>query len=104
MNLMDLTHSPEKHALYKGIVKLDAFPHRRLDILLVPMEELGSSLIYFTGNDLFNRRIRLVAKSKGMKLNQHGLFRKNEKIASKTEQEVFEALGLSWLEPKERTS
>ncbi len=47
---------------------------RRIDILLVPSAELGASLLYFTGNDLFNRSIRLLARKKGWKLNQHGLF------------------------------
>ncbi|KAI9886442.1 MAG: phosphoglycerate kinase [Watsoniomyces obsoletus] len=47
---------------------------RRIDILLVPPYELGAALLYFTGNDLFNRSIRLLARKKGWKLNRHGLF------------------------------
>ncbi|KAL8776068.1 MAG: hypothetical protein Q9194_003387, partial [Teloschistes cf. exilis] len=48
---------------------------RRIDFLLVPYEERGAALIYFTGNDIFNRSIRLLARKKGMRLNQHGLWR-----------------------------
>ena len=47
---------------------------RRIDILLVPDHELGAALLYFTGNDVFNRSIRLLARKKGMRLNQHGLW------------------------------
>lgn len=67
-------------------------------MLMVPINELGASLIYFTGNDLFNRRVRSFASSKGMKLNGHGLFRvevgqKVERLAGETERGIFEILG-----------
>ncbi|KAI0817950.1 hypothetical protein GGR55DRAFT_694148 [Xylaria sp. FL0064] len=42
---------------------------RRIDFLLVPETEMGAALIYFTGNDLFNRSMRLLARKKKMKLN-----------------------------------
>ncbi|KAL8719903.1 MAG: hypothetical protein Q9225_003162 [Loekoesia sp. 1 TL-2023] len=38
---------------------------RRIDFLFVPYEELGAALIYFTGNDIFNRSIRLLAREFG---------------------------------------
>lgn len=47
---------------------------RRVDFLLVPWEEMGAALMYFTGNDIFNRSIRLLARKKGMRLNQRGLW------------------------------
>jgi DNA polymerase IV len=40
---------------------------RRIDLLLVPWNEIGAALIYFTGNDVFNRSIRLLARKKGMR-------------------------------------
>ncbi|KAI4137166.1 MAG: hypothetical protein LQ341_005254, partial [Variospora aurantia] len=48
---------------------------RRVDFLLVPQAELGAALIYFTGNDIFNRSLRLLASKKGYRLNQRGLWR-----------------------------
>jgi DNA polymerase IV len=48
---------------------------RRLDLLLVPQEEMGAALLYFTGNNIFNRSIRLLASKKGMRLNQRGLYK-----------------------------
>ncbi|CAI4216229.1 unnamed protein product [Parascedosporium putredinis] len=47
---------------------------RRIDFLLVPETEMGAALIYFTGNDIFNRSMRLLASRKGMRLNQRGLY------------------------------
>ncbi len=87
---------------------------RRIDFLLVPWEEMGAALIYFTGNDIFNRSIRLLASKKGMRLNQHGLWRdvirgKNREritqgslVESKSERRIFEVLGVPWRPPEHR--
>ncbi|KAF2154598.1 hypothetical protein K461DRAFT_291524 [Myriangium duriaei CBS 260.36] len=86
---------------------------RRIDLLLVPAEELGAAFIYFTGNDLFNRSIRFLARKKGMSLNQRGLFvdvmrSGPEKIAhgklleGRDERRIFAILGVPWREPWER--
>ncbi|KAF2654395.1 hypothetical protein K491DRAFT_693926 [Lophiostoma macrostomum CBS 122681] len=87
---------------------------RRLDLLLVPEEEMGAALIYFTGNDIFNRSLRLLASKMGMRLNQRGLYkdvirgRNRERITEGTlvegrdEKRIFEVLGVPWREPMER--
>ncbi|TLD12654.1 uncharacterized protein PgNI_04818 [Pyricularia grisea] len=97
----------EKHDNYKPV-------WRRVDFLLVPETEYGAALIYFTGNDLFNRSIRLLASKKGMRLNQRGLYsdvmrgRGREKmtegqlIEGSDERRIFEILGVKWREPWER--
>ena len=46
--------------------------------------------------------LRMVAKRKGFKLNQHGLFKKGKRIAGKTEQEIYHALGRDWKSPNRR--
>ncbi|KAI9765276.1 MAG: hypothetical protein M1840_007475 [Geoglossum simile] len=83
----------------------DGAKWRRVDFLLVPTEEMGAALIYFTGNDIFNRSIRLLASKKGMRLNQHGLWkdvirgRNRERMTQgtllegKSERRIFEILG-----------
>ena len=87
---------------------------RRVDFLLVPYDEIGAALIYFTGNDIFNRSIRLLASKKGMRLNQHGLWRdvirgRNRErltqgalVESKSEEKIFEVLGVPWRPPQHR--
>ena len=89
-------------------------PWRRIDLLLVPKNEMGAALLYFTGNDIFNRSMRLLARKKGMRLNQRGLYNdvlrgkdaenltEGVKIAGQTERGVFEALGVEWREPGDR--
>jgi DNA polymerase/3'-5' exonuclease PolX len=102
IKFIHLTNLLTDHDLYKGLFKLNGLSEdlfRRIDILMVPYDELGSALIQWTGNDLFNRRLRTLAKSRGMKLSQHGLFLVEpdgslHKIAGKTEMDVFNALGI----------
>lgn len=87
---------------------------RRIDFLLVPEAEYGAALIYFTGNDIFNRSLRLLASKKGMRLNQRGLYQevlcgKNRAritegrlLEGRDEKRIFELLGVKWREPWER--
>jgi DNA polymerase IV len=87
---------------------------RRVDFLLVPYEEFGAALIYFTGNDIFNRSIRLLASKKGMRLNQRGLWkdvmRGPEKgrvtqgtlVEAQSEKIIFAKLGVPWRSPVHR--
>ncbi|KAM4059775.1 DNA polymerase beta palm domain-containing protein [Hirsutella rhossiliensis] len=87
---------------------------RRIDFLLVPEAEMGGALIYFTGNDIFNRSMRLLARKKGMRLNQRGLYRdvlpgprssracEGELVEGRVERRIFEVLGVRWREPHER--
>ncbi|RKU40395.1 hypothetical protein DL546_002837 [Coniochaeta pulveracea] len=87
---------------------------RRIDFLLVPESQYGAALIYFTGNDIFNRSIRLLASKKGMRLNQRGLFKdvmrgpnrvkvtEGELVEGRDEKKIFEILGVKWREPKDR--
>ncbi|KAF9179254.1 hypothetical protein BGZ51_007034 [Haplosporangium sp. Z 767] len=105
-----------KHFKYMGICKLpgEKQVHHHIDILVVPWMHLGSTLLYFTGNDICNRSMRQLASNRGMRLSDKGLFinvirdrnrkRVNEGqwVAGRTEREVFEYLGIKYLEPHER--
>ncbi|KAH6847439.1 hypothetical protein B0I37DRAFT_375074 [Chaetomium sp. MPI-CAGE-AT-0009] len=87
---------------------------RRIDFLLVPEAEYGAALIYFTGNDIFNRSLRLLASKKGMRLNQRGLYEEvlrgknrakvteGQLLEGRDEKRIFELLGVKWREPWER--
>lgn len=87
---------------------------RRIDLLFVPWAEFGAALIYFTGNDVFNRSMRLLARKKGMCLNQRGLFAnvlrdaKQAKtnpgrlVESHDERRIFAVLGVPWRRPEHR--
>lgn len=98
-----------------GCSKLKDIPQwRRIDFLLVPWAEKGAAFIYFTGNVLFNRSIRLLANKKGYSLNQHGLYAgvlRGERgsklndgylVEGESEHKIFEILGVPYWEPWER--
>ena len=59
-------------AKWMGLLASPGGKMRRIDILGVPFPELGAALIYFTGNDIFNRSLRLKARHMGYSLNQRG--------------------------------
>lgn len=67
-------------------------------------DEWGAELLAYSGKKGSNIGLRLVAKRKGFKLTQHGLFdRKTEKkIAGKTEEEIYHALGRAYKRPENR--
>lgn len=87
---------------------------RRIDLLFVPGAEIGAALIYFTGNDIFNRSMRLLASKKGMRLNQRGLYadvlrgeqraklNTGRLLEGRDERRIFELLGVPWRPPEHR--
>ncbi|MGB9978955.1 DNA polymerase/3'-5' exonuclease PolX [Methanobacterium sp.] len=72
------------------------------DLRVIKEESFGSALMYFTGSKETNIEIRKIAIKKGLKLNEYGLFKDNEQIAGKTEQEIFKKLGMNYIEPELR--
>ncbi|MET9399872.1 DNA polymerase/3'-5' exonuclease PolX [Kitasatospora sp. NPDC002965] len=73
----------------------------QVDLRVVPEEDWGAALVYFTGSKAHNIRLRTIAVRAGRKLSEYGLFdaESGEKIASATEEEVYGALGLPWIAP-----
>ncbi|MCL5018722.1 MAG: hypothetical protein M1416_03095 [Candidatus Pacearchaeota archaeon] len=65
-------------------------------------EEWGAALLAYSSEFGAGIGLRIVAKKKGFKLNQHGLFRGNKRIASKTETEIYHALGRPYKKPEYR--
>jgi len=73
------------------------------DLLVVPEESFGAALQYFTGSKEHGVGVRKVALSKGFKLNEWGVFDAREnRIAGRTEEEVYQILGMEWIPPEIR--
>ena len=89
-------------------------PDIQADLRVVVPGRFGAALMYFTGSKEHNVLVRERARTLGMTLNEHGLFRepaetpsdwsKETPVAAATEEEVFAALGLSLLPPELRES
>lgn len=73
-----------------------------LDLRVVPVESYGAAMQYFTGSKEHNIVIRRRAQERGLKLNEYGLFRGDEYVAGRTEEEVYAAVGLPFIPPELR--
>ena len=76
----------------------------KVELYYTDEKEWGAELLAYSGKKGSNIGLRLVAKRKGLKLTQHGLFnlKTGKKIAGKTEREIYEALGRAYKKPKDR--
>ena len=72
------------------------------DIRVLEDKIFGAGLQYFTGNKDHNVALRKIAISKGCKLSEYGLFKGNKLIAGRTEEEIYEKLGLKFIPPEMR--
>jgi DNA polymerase (family 10) len=72
------------------------------DAMIVPDNVFGAALQHFTGNKDHNIVIRKLATERGLKLNEYGLWRGKKQLAAETEKEVYQALGLPYIEPELR--
>jgi DNA polymerase (family 10) len=74
----------------------------QVDLRVVPAASFGAALLYFTGSKAHNVALRQLAIKRRLKLNEYGLFRGSRRIAGRTEEEVYERLGLAWIPPELR--
>jgi len=74
------------------------------DLRVVPLDAWGAALQYFTGSAAHNVAVRQIAVKQKLKLSEYGLFEAetNALIVSRTEEEVYERLGLAWVPPAMR--
>jgi DNA polymerase (family 10) len=72
------------------------------DLRVVAEASFGAALCYFTGSKAHNVALRRIAQARELKLNEYGLFRGRRRLAGRTEEEIYEALGLDWIPPELR--
>lgn len=79
------------------------------DLRVVSDEEFPYALHYFTGSKEHNIAMRQRAISRGLRLNEYGLFRSKEetrdvtlRIPCHSEEDIFQELGLAYIPPEMR--
>lgn len=94
------------HVYGKGPTKINVRFRDGLDgdLRVVHADEYGSALQYFTGDKIHNVEVRKLAIKKGFKLSEYGVFRGKKRIAGRTEEDVYRALGLDIIPPELRTA
>ncbi len=75
---------------------------RQVDLRLVEEDSFGAALQYFTGSKAHNIKLRGLAKDRGLKISEYGVFRGEKKIAGRTEEEVYKVFGLPVFPPEMR--
>ncbi|MCX6128289.1 MAG: DNA polymerase/3'-5' exonuclease PolX [Proteobacteria bacterium] len=74
----------------------------RIDLRVISDNSWGAAFIYFTGSKAHNIELRQRAQDLGLKLNEYGVFNGEQRIAGASEEEVYKALGLTWIPPEVR--
>lgn len=74
----------------------------QVDLRAVEPGAEGAALIYFTGSKAHNIAIRRIARKRGLKISEYGVFRGARRIAGDTEESVYRAIGLPLIPPELR--
>jgi DNA polymerase (family 10) len=74
----------------------------QVDLRVVPEESYGAALYYFTGSRSHNIAVRRIAQKHGLKINEYGVFRGDKRIAGKSEEDMFQSIGLPYIPPELR--
>ncbi len=74
----------------------------QVDLRVVGEESFGAALQYFTGSKDHNVHLRGLAKARGLKINEYGVFRGDEYVAGHEEEDVYKALDLPCFPPESR--
>jgi DNA polymerase (family 10) len=74
----------------------------QVDLRVVAEVSYGAALHYFTGSKAHNIAVRRIGVGKGLKINEYGVFRGDDRIAGRSEKEVYDAVELAYVEPEMR--
>ncbi|MGO9708260.1 MAG: DNA polymerase/3'-5' exonuclease PolX [Polyangiaceae bacterium] len=92
-----------ERVLVRGDTKTSVVTRRgtQVDLRVVAEKQLGAAQLYFTGSKGHNIKLRQRALARGWTLNEYALteVESGKVVASETEQQIYEALGLPWIAP-----
>ena len=76
----------------------------QVDMRVVEENQFGAALQYFTGSQAHNIHTRRLAKERGLKINEYGVFSQEDdrQVAGATEEDVYASIGLPWIDPELR--
>ena len=83
---------------------------RRIDIKLVPSDQYFCALLYFTGSDSFNKRMKSHAVDKGFLINDHCIRFQGitgvpgESLPVSSERDIFDYIDFPYHEPRQRSA
>lgn len=74
----------------------------QIDLRVVEPESFGAALCYFTGSRGHSIHVRELGMKRGLKINEYGVYRGDDRIAGADEAEVYASVGLPFIEPELR--
>ena len=75
----------------------------QVDVRIVSNHEFGAAMLYFTGSKEHNIKLRSIAKERGFKINEYGIFNEQDEwLAGETEEEMYRFLGMNYIPPEKR--
>jgi DNA polymerase (family 10) len=74
----------------------------QVDLRVVDAASFGAAWLYFTGSKTHNNALRRLAQERGLKINEYGVFKGRQRVAGETEESVYGAVGLPFIEPELR--
>ena len=74
----------------------------QVDLRVVSHSSFGAALVYFTGSKSHNIQLRRRGQERDLKINEYGAFRGEEKVAGKTEEEMYQVVDLPFMVPELR--
>ena len=74
----------------------------QVDLRVVKPQSFGAALYYFTGSKAHNIAVRKRAQGMGLKINEYGVYKGDRQVAGETEESMFKAVRLPWIEPELR--
>lgn len=74
----------------------------QVELRVVDPESLGATLHYLTGSKTHRAAIRALARRQGLAVEEQGVFEGSKRVAGETEESIFHALGLPYIEPELR--
>ncbi len=69
---------------------------------VVNSDSFGAAIYYFTGSKEHNMVVKKLAQKNGFKIDEHGVFKENLKVAGKSEKEIFSILNMDYIPPELR--
>ena len=75
---------------------------RQVDLRIVDVSAYGAALLYFTGSKAHNIKLRGLAKDRGLKISEYGIFRGAKRLASREEEDCYRVLKMPWVPPEMR--
>jgi DNA polymerase (family 10) len=92
-----------ERVLGRGEAKTSVVTRRgtQIDLRVVAEHQLGAARLYFTGSKGHNIKLRQRALTREWTLNEYALSETlgGKVVASETEEQIYEALGLPWIPP-----